>query len=238
VPDIRFGDSSLINAIPVIIALEQGYTGMINDQYIGKGFVLAPETISGNMRNDGLDNSIVKKLPYSDPNNKEVESVQFDLRVSEWERYKDMQTHMIADAVGLSASSLSSHLNGGAIKTATEVSSEQDRTANTVENKRALATPAINSILNTVCEYYGVRGKVGIRFSKAGLTNLQNLTSQTVQKYNAGLTSLKDAVSDLNPDANKAQVDQKVSDILEDKKQKDDNFLSEIGALDRMVPEI
>ena len=57
---------------------------------------------------------------------------------------------------------------------------------------------------------------MGIRWSQAGLSNPYMTTEMMTQQYNAGLISLKGAISALNPDEDEAQIDKLVEEAKAD----------------------
>ena len=222
IPDLRFGESQLVSAIPFLMTFDKAYTDMINDAYIGKGKVILPKSSNPNdVMADGLDHSIVTRVPFSGVDVK-PEVIQFDLRVDEHIANQEHLIKRIADSIGLSISTVSSSLTSQAShtsKTAKEVSSELTRTANTVESKRALALPVLNKMLSFVLKYYSKAGKVFLRFSQAGLTNVDNLTIQTIRKWRDNLISLEQAIKDLHPDWNQNEIDSEIELIRENMKE-------------------
>lgn len=214
VPDIRFGDSSIMNILPALIGIDQAYTNMINDQYIGAGWVYTPASVGDAIFSDGT-NKRLRQIPTVDGStSQKAEAVQFNLRIAEWEAARDMYLRMIASAEGISANTLSSHLaSDSANKTVAEIASENNKTTNMVENKRRLISSGINPQLKEVLRFYGIKGDVKLRFSKSGLTNMRNLVELVIMKYQAGLLSLKEAIKDLNPDWNEAQINAEVAEL-------------------------
>ncbi len=207
VPDTRFGDSSLLNIIPALIGIDQAFTNMINDQYIGAGWVYTPANVGQALMGDGLDKRI-RLVPNVDGStSQKAEAVQFSLRVAEWEQARDMYLRMIASAVGVSANTLSSHLaSDAANKTVAEIASENNKTTNMVENKRALISQGLEPIFDEITRFLGLNGSVKIRWSKSGLTNMRNLVELVTMQYREGLLSLEEAVKDLHPDWNEEQI--------------------------------
>lgn len=218
VPDTRFGDSSLLNIVPVLIGIDQAFTNMINDQYIGAGWVYAPANIGDALMQDGLDKRL-RQIPTVDGSTtQKAEAVQFSLRVAEWEQARDMYLRMIASAVGVSANTLSSHLaSDSANKTVAEIASENNKTTNMVENKRSLISQGLEPIFEELTAFLGINGKVKIRWSKSGLTNLRNLTELVVMQYREGLLSLEEAIKDLHPDWNEEQLASEIQRLRETK---------------------
>jgi hypothetical protein len=81
IPDLRFGESQLVSAIPLLLTYDKMYTDMINDQYIAKGKILIPKSMNPNQNQaDGLDNTVVIKVPYTNLDIK-PEAIQFDSRI-------------------------------------------------------------------------------------------------------------------------------------------------------------
>ena len=81
---------------------------------------------------------------------------------------------------------------------------------------RAILERPINRLLRYVCDFYGLDDKVAVRWSQAGLSNPFMTTEMMVQQYNAGLTTLKDAISALNPDDDEEQIEMKVAQAQSD----------------------
>jgi hypothetical protein len=221
VPDIRFGEGQLVAAIPHLLTYDKMYTDMINDQYIAKGKILIPKTMNPNDNfADGLDHTIITKVPYSNLDQR-PESIQFDSRIEMWEQGLDMILKRIADSVGLSISVVSSSLTTQASrtsKTAREISAESDKTANTIASKRELANPILDDVINTVLAFYGFEdSRVKLRFSRTALTNIDNLTVQTIRKWREGLISIEQAIKELNPDWSQAEVEAEINVIKDDK---------------------
>ena len=221
VPDTRYGDSSLLNILPALIGLDQAFTNMINDQYLGAGWVYAPANIGDALMKDGLDKRI-RAIPTVDGSSaQKAEAVQFNLRVAEWEQARDMYLRMIASAVGISANTLSSHLaSDAANKTVAEIASENNKTTNMVENKRSLISEGLKELFAEITAFLGLSGKVKIRWSKSGLTNMRNLVELVTMQYQAGLLSLEEAVKDLHPDWTEEQITAEAERLREERKEK------------------
>lgn len=211
VPDTRFGDSAILNILPYLIGIDQAFTNMINDQYLGAGWVYTPASIGNAIYSDGI-NKRLRSYPAPDgATNVKAEVVQFDIRAEQWQATLDMYLRMISSALGISANTLSSHLaSDAANKTVSEIASENNKTTNMVENKRFLMSQGLAPLLHEVLRFYKVDGDVAIRFSRGGLTNMRNLVELTMMQYNAGLMSLEQAVEDLHPDWTKEQIAKEV----------------------------
>lgn len=211
VPDTRFGDSALLNIIPYLIGIDQAFTNMINDQYLGAGWVYAPASIGDEMYTDGLQKRLRTYHAPDGSTSAKAEVVQFDIRAEQWQNVFDMYLRLISSAVGISANTLSSHLaSDAASKTVSEIASENNKTTNMVENKRFLLSDGLAPLLREVLAFKGISGEVAIRFSRGGLTNMRNLVELTMMQYNAGLMSLEQAIEDLHPDWTKEQIDREV----------------------------
>ena len=99
---------------------------------------------------------------------------------------------MLASKVGLSASTLASHLaSGGGAKTDDEIISESSTTEKTVANKRALANTAINAMLSDVAFFYGFSDKVDIQWGRSAANSARE-NQELMADYEAGTLPLRD----------------------------------------------
>jgi hypothetical protein len=109
-------------------------------------------------------------------------------------------------------------LNDNTARTAREISTEENDTADFVNDKRAIIEKPINKILRTVTLYYGHSDKVVIRWSSAGLTNRHALAEilSTALNSTKPFVSQKKAVEMFNFDDDDVQVQEEYNQILSD----------------------
>ncbi len=217
-PGLPFGESILATIQPFLQEYDIWASYLGTDMYIARGRVLAPEGIQGvsDARgiapsfNAGLDSMIYTRIPYVDPENQKPIPIQFELRSAEWEKIRNMLIESIAVHIGVSPATIAAFLNDSSARTAREVSTEENETANYVADTRAIVETPINSILDSVRLYYGKPDKVVLRWSQSGLSNPYMMTEMMTAQYGAGLVSLKDAITNLNPDDDEDQIEYKV----------------------------
>lgn len=224
IPHLPFGESVLATITPLLQQYDYFNSAMATDMYIGRGRVLAPMGIEGvkDARgiapsfNAGLDDMLYQKIPYINPEDQKPLPLQFDLRAESWEKIRNILIEGMAVHIGISPATIAAFLNDVSARTAREVSTEENETANYVADTRAIIEAPINNILGLVQKYHGLPDKVVVRWSQAGLSNQYMSTEMMVSQYNAGLVSLKDAISNLNPDDDEDQIEIKVKNARTD----------------------
>ena len=137
----------------------------------------------------GFDDFLFTKLESVNPEEGKPEAVQFNLRANEWKETRNFILENIASGIKISASSLASYLQGGSMRTAREVSAEEDATTLFVENARMRFTPVINKIIAQVLRFYGFIDDVEVRWSRAGMTNQTVLVETLTKAVQGGLIS-------------------------------------------------
>lgn len=224
VPQLPFGESVLMKVIPFLQEYDYLISMYGTELYLGRGRVLIPQGIDSGKNasgvasswNGGLDSMAFTKVPFLKPEDQQPLPVQFDIRSQNMADVKNSLLESIAVNIGISPSTLAPFLNDSSARTAREVSTEENETAAYVAETRGILERPINRLLNNVCRYYGLSDTVAIRWSQAGLSNPYMTTEMMVSQYNAGLISLKDAISNLNPDEDEQQIDIKVEQAKAD----------------------
>lgn len=224
VPQLPFGESVLMKIIPFLEEYDYLVSMYGTEMYLGRGRVLIPQGIDSGKTaagvspnwNGGLDSMSFTKVPYLSPEDQKPLPVQFDIRSQSLAEIKNALLESIAINVGISPSTLAPFLNDSSARTAREVSTEENETAAYVAETREILERPINRLLRYVCDFYGLDDKVAVRWSQAGLSNPFMTTEMMVQQYNAGLTTLKDAISALNPDDDEEQIEMKVAQAQSD----------------------
>ena len=72
----------------------------------------------------------------------------------------------------------------------------------------------------------GLDDKVEIRWTQANLSNPYMVTEMKAQQINAGLTSIEDAIAELNPDDDEEQLAKKVARAKADYKERSGQTLA------------
>ena len=215
-PALPFGESLLSNNIHVLMSYDFYYSAFMTDVYMGRGKVLMPRHMQGPQRDDfasgdsfrGLDEFLLQRIDYVDPEQQKPLPIQFDLRSNDW---KEVRTHLLqtmATNIGISERSIATYLVPSSEKpTAYEISSDENATASFVENKRPLIEKAINDMLQCVLEFYNYDGSsVVSKFSRIGLTNFNNVVNQVSILKQNGLVDERTALGMIFPDKTEKQL--------------------------------
>lgn len=227
-----YSDSSLHTALDILYAIDYNYSMGQLDQYFGKTTVLIPKSMesAGPIVYQGRDYGEAKLAPRAAPladsvftqvpsddilDNKPMQPlfIQPDLRGDKRKLLNDFYLELLASKVGLSSSTLANHLTYNQSKTATEIDRETDTTDVTVANKRTLANLAINDMLSDVCDFYGIEADVDITWNRNGTNNKDAI----MEEYRGGTMPLKECISRLHPELTKAEVDEWVVQLKQEK---------------------
>ena len=194
-PDSPFGESILSNILSYLRGWDYYYSAMMTDLYIGRGRIIVPKSfqaphVSGgseesNSHFSALPSEVFTKIPNVNPQDSKITNVQFDLRMKEWTELRDNLIQSMATSIGIDVRTLASFINDSTNTTKTEIDSENDSTILFVENKRNLFKCVIDAMLEDICNFYGYKDSVSIRFSQTGLVNINNVVTQvTTLKQN------------------------------------------------------
>lgn len=221
VPQIGLGESILANITTFLYEYDHCNTAFNTEIYLARGRVLLPAYMQngkgGGSSASGFDDFIFTKAPSLNPEESKPEQVQFGLRANEWKETRNIILENIASGIKISASSLASYLQGGSMRTAREVSSEEDATTLFVENARIRYTPVINKIIAQVLRYYGYIDDVEVRWSRAGMTNQTVLVETLTKAVQGGLISQQKAHALFNYDDDEEQQLEDYKKVEEDK---------------------
>ena len=226
-PELPYGESILDSIIALLQEYDYANSAMATDMYVGRGRVLVPATMLNNNViggvenwNAGLDSGIYTKMPSSTGNDDKPVPLQFELRSSDWKATRDHILESIAVNIGVSTSSIGAFLNDSTARTAREVSAEESETVAYVADTRGVLEPAINDMLDRVRLFKGYDEKVVIRWTQANLSNPYMLTEMKANQIAQGLTSLEDAITELNPDDDEEEIKRKVARAKADYEQR------------------
>lgn len=220
-PELPFGESALANVIAHLQAWDYYFASSNTDMYLGRGRILAPKSITNGGRkefNTGLDSFLFTKVETTDPEAQKPLPIQFDLRSASWSEIRNRLVQDMAVNIGVNISTIASFLQDSTARTAREISTEENDTAEYVNDQRALLEKPLNKILKLVTLHYGYADDVVIRWSSAGLTNRYSLAELINTALNAQkpFISQRKAIEMFNYDDDDAQVQEEYERILKD----------------------
>jgi len=227
-----YADSTLHTALDILYSIDFNYTCGQLDQYWGRSRVLLPKemqprriiTDSTGMVSQVHESRVIESFDTAsyaalgediyakvvdsnaiDGKPIQPEFIQPDLRGEAHKFIRDADLELLASKVGLSSATLANHLSYNNPKTATQVVSENDTTAISVNNKRALATVAIDEMLADIVRFYGLSGEAHIIWNKYGaMTPTQN--SELLADYQAGVIPKEEYIKRRYPDLTEKEV--------------------------------
>lgn len=225
-----YADSTLHTALDVLYSIDFNYTMQQLDMYWGKTRVLLPKSMQSRkvtqlgdknfiphesrlietFENDSaLQDDVYAKVIDSnavDGKPAQPEFIQPDLRGETHKYIRDAELELLASKVGLSSSTLANHLTYNNPKTATQVIAEEDTTATSVNNKRTLASIAIDKMLKAVCSFYGLQGSdAHIVWNRYG-TNSPQENQQLLAEFAQGLLPKEEFIKRRYPDLTDKQI--------------------------------
>ena len=227
-----YADSTLHTALDILYSIDFNYTCGQLDQYWGRTRVLLPKEMQprqivtdafgkkatahesrvidnlDSVAEGALSDDIYAKVVDSnavDGKPIQPEFIQPDLRGEAHKYIRDADLELLASKVGLSSATLANHLSYNNPKTATQVISENDTTAISVNNKRSLATAPIDAMLADIIRFYGFVGDAHIIWNKYGaMSPTQN--SELLADYQAGVIPKEEYIKRRYPDLTEKEV--------------------------------
>lgn len=228
-----YSDSTLHTALDVLYSIDYNYTQSQVDQYMGKSRALIPKQMQKvQVRQPGtltdgmefnqaidyvpppLDDDFFTQVPDNNLNGDlmKPQFIQPDLRGEVHKLIRDADLELLASKVGLSPGDIATHLGEKSHITATQVEVEQDTTETSVNNKRALASVAINDMLADVLHFYGIDGEVTIEWGRAAVNSAQE-NEELLRDYQAGTLPLRVYLRKRWLDLSEEEVEQMAQDI-------------------------
>jgi predicted secreted Zn-dependent protease len=122
---------------------------------------------------------------------------------------KDNALRNIAGKWGMAGKVLSSYLAVSSV-TATQVDSEDDMSIAFISHTRSYFKHALDKIFETVLNYYGKPNDVSVGFASPSLVNKDRILQRVTAQLEAGLTTIEDAVRELNPDLDEEDLQAKI----------------------------
>lgn len=238
-PELPFGESVINKILACCLTYDYAFAAFATDLYLGKGNVIMPAnmiggqgaTVAGNSGGSNfyskLDSFIYKMVPNLSLENQKPIPIQFDLRADNWETIQNKLFKQIALHIGVNPSFISASLNDNTARTAREVSTEENDTAEYVNDTREILEKPFNRLLELVLKCKAENSdnpelysdNVVIRWSSAGLTNRSTLAEIVNSCVQAGTMSLEKATRMLNYDDDELQVQEEYNRITQEKKE-------------------
>lgn len=216
-PEVPFGESLLSPIIAQLMSWDYYHAAANTDMYLGRGRVLVPKHIQGvnsGGYNAGMDDFLYTKVESTDPEGVKPTPMQFDLRAEDWRGIRDRLIQDISILTGLNISTIASFIaDNTAARTAREISTEENETAEFVNEKRAIVEKPLNRIIKTITRSLGESDTVVIRWSAAGLTNRYALAEILGMALAGGFVSKHKAVQMFNFDDDTQQVQEEYDRI-------------------------
>lgn len=223
IPELPFGESLLSGIISQLMSWDYYAAASNTDMYLGRGRVLVPAYMQNKASrgdyNTGIDGFIYTKVPSANPDGQSPVPLQFDLRSQSWTEIRTRLIQDISIITGLNISTIASFISDStAARTAREISTEENETADFVNEKRTIMEKPINKILKLVCRYLGFVDTVAIRWSGTGLTNRYALAEILNMGLSGGFLSRYKAVQMFNFDDDTQQVQEEYERIIHERK--------------------
>ena len=234
-PELPFGESFLSPIIAQLMSWDYYHAAANTDMYLGRGRVIAPKHIGTQQSeyNSGLDGFLFTQWQTTNPEEAKPIPIQFDLRSTSWSEIRTRLIQDISINTGTNISTIASFLQDNtAARTAREISTEENETAEYINDQRATLEKPLNSILKLVTAFYGYSDTVAVRWSSAGLTNRYSLAEIISIGLREGFISRKRAVEMFNFDDDTVQVQEEYDEILREQKENSvDDFSVDPGML-------
>ena len=216
IPEVKMGESVLLNVIAYLIEYEFENACMWSDLYNSRGKVLVPaemrnSTESATSYYQGFDADIFTKAPYTNPQDQKPIPIQFEFRADDHAKSRNNTTEKIAATIGVSGSDVFSFLRdvSGGSKTATQIAAESQKTVSYIYEKRALIKAALNEFVREWKDYYKQKDEITIRFSSQNMVNKLVTLEESRVKKEIGYSKF-DLFKEQNPDKDDDQINEMV----------------------------
>lgn len=228
-----FSDSTIANCGTEMYQYDLTITQKEEHKYICQDFVAVPDTFINEQGDRGIaqwceqnntsfNSRLVKRINYLDPTKSVPFIYQSQLKLEEYGNEADRLLNRIASAAHFSPVTIAAYLTGGAMKTAREVTADENATRLTITDKRELLQDGHNQLLQEVLIYYGLVDEHGealdfnMVFNAGALSNPYQEAELLLQKKRGGLISERSAVAKANPELSDEEVDKMIEDIHAD----------------------
>ena len=215
-PAVSGGESLLSNMIHSLMSYDFYWSSMMNNMYTAKDKLIVPQHMQsphegsnpyGMNYFSGWDSYIMTQVQYTNPEDNKPIVFQPPLRTDDWTKTRNLILQTIAMDIGVDERTISSAIVPNSEKpTAREISSDEHTTTLFVEGKQKLIKNSIDKLLECILDFYDFKDEIiTIKFSKAGLTNLNNVTTITTTLMQNDLIDLDTALEMLYTEKNNAQ---------------------------------
>jgi hypothetical protein len=223
VPEVKMGESALLNVFKYMIDYEYAESALDTDMYLGRGKVLIPEQLRNPTDTvfqtyySGYDSLMFTKMPMRKIEDQKPISVQFDLRAEEWTKMRNNIAEKIASTIGVGGSDIFAYLRDatGSSKTATQIADETRKTLSFVEEKRDIIKNDLDSYFERWSDYYRFDEQIKPKFSSQNLVNRLVTLDEMRVKKEIGI-STKDLFNEVYPDKSNEEIDQMVERKFEE----------------------
>ena len=217
IPEVKMGESALMNVIKYMIDYEYAESALDTDMYNGRGKILIPEQLRNPTDTvyqtyySGYDSLMFTKMPMVNTENQQPISIQFELRADEWQKIRNQTAEKIASSIGVGGSDIFSYLRDatGSSKTATQIADETRKTLSFVEEKRDILMNDLDPFFTRWCKYYNMEDKIKIKFSSQNLVNKMITIDEMRAKREIGVSTF-DLFKEVYPDKDDEQVQEMV----------------------------
>lgn len=221
-PSLPFGESVLSNLTHILQSYDYYYTLKNLDLTIGKGRVMLPRGMSSPQKDQTgfstLEKVEYERIQYSNPDDQKPVPIQFDLRSQSWKEIRDNLLQEASMEIGINPRSLATFIVPSSEKpSAHEISTDEDETALWVENKRDLAEPELNAMVESILYYYNYDSEVTVKFSKKGLSNRNSQINQLAILAQNGMVDEYTKLEMAHPDKNEKQLKKMLKNIREER---------------------
>ena len=229
-----YSDSTLHTCIDILYSIDYNYTLSQVDLYMGKSRCLVPKQMGGrliqgvegtlsegktfheavNMQTTPLDEDFYTQIGDQTIDGKPITPtfIQPDFREQSHKFIRDSDIEMLAGKIGISASTLASHLAGGGTKTDDQINMETSIDEKTVGNKRGLANRAINAMLSDVAYFYGYDTNVSIHWGRS-TSNSSRENDDLLRNYQAGTLTLREYLKQRWNDKSEEEIEKLAQEI-------------------------
>lgn len=257
VPGLAMGDPLIFGALDLLWAVDVLFSGTLTDVILGKGKILVPKRFLDSFRQDlaglGLKTQVQSSLSdrimtRSDMLNDNDDSfvyvaterdkdfvptsIQFDIRSEQYRGMLDLYLRQIVSMCGFAPTSIFPFLVDNSVRTATEVTAEENLTRSTVKAIHEAIAPVLNRLINEVV--YQLYKDAGEEYNAQVRCKLSDYIGNPIQRdanirnnYQAGLIPLEVAVQTVNSISDK-ETTEYLEKIEADQKSKS---MGELGAL-------
>lgn len=217
VPEVKMGESALLNVFKYLIDYEYAEAALDTDMYLGRGKILIPERLKNptdtvySQYYQGYDSLMFTKMPMFNTEEQKPISIQFDLRAEEWVKTRNNLAEKIASTIGVGGSDIFAYLrdSSGSSKTATQIADETRKTLSFVEEKRDIISNDLNDFFERWVNYYRLPDKIKIKFSSQNLVNKIVTLDEIRVKKEIGLSTF-DIFKEVYPDKDDDQIQEMV----------------------------